>query len=71
MVINNKLNIATLNINGMRAFAKQFDLLQVFNSYNFSILFLQETHVDTISLGNFIAPDKNLRSLGKYAPFFW
>ena len=66
MINNNKLNIATLNINGMRFSAKQSDLLQVFNSYNFSILFLQETHVDTISLGNAVKNKFNCKAFWSF-----
>ena len=46
------IKIATLNVNGMKASSTQCHLLQVLNTYKFDILFLQETHVDNMSLGN-------------------
>ena len=49
-----KLNIATLNINGMKSYTKQSDLLQLMKTHLFDIVFLQETHVDSISLANAI-----------------
>ena len=47
-----KIKIATLNINGMRTISTQCHLLEICNSYHFDILFIQETHVDNLSLGN-------------------
>ena len=59
-MMNNILNIATLNINGMKAFTTQSALLQIIACYKFDILFLQETHVDSLSLGNSIKKEIGL-----------
>ena len=46
------ITIATLNINGMKTSSTQCQRLQILNTYRFGILFIQETHVDNMSLAN-------------------
>lgn len=46
------LKIATLNINGMKAFSTQTQFKEILDTHKFDIVFLQESHVDTISLAN-------------------
>ncbi len=38
------IDIATFNIDGLRAARKQTELKHICETYNFDILFLQETH---------------------------
>ena len=52
MMERNNLNIATLNINGMKALTTQNELKNMLNTYHFDTLFLQKTHVDSMSLAN-------------------
>ena len=51
-MIEKKIQCATLNINGMKERIKQSQLKHTLNSHNFDILFLQETHIDSMSLAN-------------------
>ena len=51
-MIEKKIHCATLNINGMKERIKQSQLKHTLNSHNFDILFLQETHIDSMSLAN-------------------
>ena len=46
------IHVATLNINWMKTSSTQCQFLQILNSYNFYVIFIQETYVDNMSLAN-------------------
>lgn len=48
------ISFATLKVNGMKGSSTQNELQHLFNTYNFDIVFLQETHVDSFSFANII-----------------
>ena len=52
MMDMHNLSIATLNINGMKALSTQNELKRIIDTYHFDVIFLQETHVDSMSLAN-------------------
>ena len=51
-MIEKKIKCATFNINGMKDRIEKSQLKHTLNSHNFDILFLQETHIDSMSLAN-------------------
>ncbi|MES9882662.1 MAG: reverse transcriptase domain-containing protein [Sedimenticola sp.] len=66
MATSNKLNIATFNINGMRATETQAELKQICESHNFDILLLQETHFDTKYIGKAIEQELSYKSFWSF-----
>ena len=61
-----KIKIATLNINGMKTPSTQCQLLHILDTYKFHILFIQETHVDNMSLGNVLKQKFNCEAFWSF-----
>ncbi len=66
MAANNYLNIATFNVNGMRAADTQSELFNLCKLHTFDILLLQETHMDNKRMTDGFAQELNYKCIWSF-----